>query len=87
MKQLVFVIALIVLQVKGGPLAPGAWSAAGAACAAQCAPLIPGSPAYVACVAACWAVTGPLSSLLCFSEETTVVTPSGIKTMSQIEQD
>jgi len=68
-KQSVYylIFVLLIIQVYSGPLAPGAWTAAALACAAKCAPLVPGTPQYLACFSACWLATGPGLSLLCFS--------------------
>jgi len=63
---------MLFVAIFAGPLAPGTWLAAGGACAIKCAAA---GPAYAACLAACYAIKGPIASLFCFSEHTIVQTP------------
>ena len=87
MKIIVCLVILLslTLNVFSGPLAPGIWTAVAIKAAIACSYLGPGTPAYLACVAAYWVAYGPASSLFCFSPDTTVASRNGVIPIANVQ--
>ena len=68
--EVTFLVALLLIGARSGPLAPGAWTACVAACSS-----VAWNPVLFGI---CWAACGPGSSLACFADTTTITTQKGV---------
>ena len=81
---ILLLFTLFCLHSNAGGVAAGIWTAILGSCISACVPLVPGSPAYITCVAACYAA-GPITSFFtCFSNSTLVMTPSGAISITKL---
>jgi hypothetical protein len=82
--KIALLLVTLVSLAYAGPFAAAAWATACSGCISACMISIPGTPAYIACIALCCGAAPAASLLLCFDEDTTFDTDHGILPATQV---